>query len=71
MEEVLYDTELSFFSGKEVRPKHLQTADMRMPICKARIWDLMAVTLLGTGLFSYSAWLVWIHQGLIHRWWLA
>jgi len=72
IEEVLYDTELRIVNGKEVRPKHLQTADMRMPIYKAKNWDLMAVTALGTGIFAGSAWflgkMLWVHRNLIHRW---
>lgn len=32
IEEVLYDTEMRFKNGKELRPSHLQTADMRMSV---------------------------------------
>lgn len=71
IEEVLYDTEMRFDNGNELRPSHLQTADMRMPVYKARNWDLMAVTALGTGLFAGSAWflgkMVWVHRGIIRR----
>lgn len=45
MEEVIYDHKLRFRDGKELRPMHLQTADMRMSIWKARNWDLWAVSL--------------------------
>jgi hypothetical protein len=67
IEEVLYDTDLRL-----VNSKHLQTANMQMPIYKARDWDLMAVIALDIGLFAGGAWslakMVWIHRSLIHRW---
>ncbi|KAH8701066.1 UDP-glucoronosyl and UDP-glucosyl transferase [Talaromyces proteolyticus] len=47
VEELLYDNELRFQDGRELRPMHLQTADMRMPMYKAKNWDLYAVSLLG------------------------
>ncbi|KAJ5006173.1 UDP-glucuronosyltransferase 1-6 [Colletotrichum sp. SAR 10_66] len=46
VEEVIHDHELRFRRGQELRPMHLQTADMRMPIWKARNWDLWATSLL-------------------------
>jgi hypothetical protein len=71
IEEVLYDTELRFENGNELRPSHLQTVDMRMPVYRARNWDLMAVMALGTGLFAGSTWVLgkifWVHRDLIHR----
>ncbi|RDW58209.1 glycosyltransferase family 1 protein [Coleophoma cylindrospora] len=66
IEEVMYDTELRFRDGKELRPMHLQTADMRMPAYKAKNWDLMAVTGLGVGAMMGSTYLVstllWAHR---------
>lgn len=47
VEEVLYDNELRLQNGRELRPMHLQTADMRMPVYKAKNWDLYAVSFLG------------------------
>lgn len=48
IEQELYDHELRFDdNGKQLRPMNLQTADMRMPLYKARNWDLMAVFVLG------------------------
>ncbi|KAH3334115.1 hypothetical protein KXW81_005527 [Aspergillus fumigatus] len=69
IEEVLYDTELRVVGGTEARPMHLQTADMRMPVYKARNWDLMAVSgvvlgLLGGGAY-YAARLAWIHRRVV------
>ncbi|KAL0935022.1 UDP-glucosyl transferase family protein (cytochrome P450) [Colletotrichum truncatum] len=45
VEEVIHDHELRFKDGKELRPMHLQTADMRMPLWKAKNWDLWAASL--------------------------
>jgi len=63
------DTDLRLVNSKEVGPKHLQTANMQMPIYKARDWDLMAVTALDIGLFAGGAWslakMVWVHRSLI------
>lgn len=42
IEEVLYDHEDRGMTGKNPRPMHLQTADMRMPLWRARNWDLYA-----------------------------
>lgn len=36
IEEVMYDNELRWDGGEELRPMHLQTADMRMPFWKAK-----------------------------------
>ncbi|OJJ49597.1 hypothetical protein ASPZODRAFT_12722 [Penicilliopsis zonata CBS 506.65] len=38
-EKVLYDTEARIGNGRETRLMHLQTADVRMPVCKARNGD--------------------------------
>ncbi|KAL4811083.1 hypothetical protein BDV18DRAFT_155696 [Aspergillus unguis] len=44
IEELVYDHELRFDKdGKELRPMHLQTADMRISAFKAGNWDLYAV----------------------------
>lgn len=56
IEEILYDTEMRIVDGKEMRPMHLQTADMRMPTWKVKNWDIMAVSglvvsLLGGGTY--------------------
>ncbi|GFF26579.1 UDP-glucuronosyltransferase 3A2 [Aspergillus udagawae] len=69
IEEVLYDTELRVVDGKETRPMHLQTADMRMPMYKAKNWDLMAVSglvlgFLGGGTY-YATRLAWVHRQAI------
>ncbi|EHA22137.1 CAZyme family GT1 [Aspergillus niger] len=69
IEEVLYDNESRVVDGKETRPMHLQTADMRMPAYKAKNWDLMAVSgvvmgLLGGGLY-YAGRLAWINRRAI------
>jgi hypothetical protein len=52
--------------GKELRPMHLQTADMRMPKWKARNWDLWAVSLIGLGVVNsglvYGGRLLWVHR---------
>lgn len=45
--------------GSELRPMHLQTADMRMPVYKARNWDLYAVCALGVGVTSLAARVLW------------
>ncbi|OJJ34616.1 hypothetical protein ASPWEDRAFT_42591 [Aspergillus wentii DTO 134E9] len=47
IEEMMYDNELRFKDGKELRPMHLQTADMRMPAYKAKNWDMYAVFAVG------------------------
>ena len=67
MEEVLYDSELRFsdeddnyehHNRRELRPMHLQTADMRMPAYKAKNWDMMAVcSLTGICAAGFSVWL--------------
>ncbi|RAL13459.1 glycosyltransferase [Aspergillus homomorphus CBS 101889] len=66
VEEVLYDTELRMVDGREVRPMHLQTADMRMPLYKVRNWDLMALVGVGLagslGTVTVLARLVWQHR---------
>ncbi|KAG5663736.1 hypothetical protein KAF25_006321 [Fusarium avenaceum] len=47
IEEVMTDQELRFRKGVELRPMHLQTADMRMSIWKARNWDMLLISLTG------------------------
>lgn len=43
IEEVMYDTEGRFDGEKELRPIHLETADMHMSKFKAKNWDLWLV----------------------------
>ncbi|PYI13728.1 putative UDP-glucoronosyl and UDP-glucosyl transferase [Aspergillus violaceofuscus CBS 115571] len=68
VEEVLYDTELRVVDGKEIRPMHLQTADMRMPVYKVRNWDLMALAGVGLagwlGSVAVLGPLVWRHRAV-------
>ncbi|KZL70607.1 udp-glucosyl transferase family protein [Colletotrichum incanum] len=45
VEEVLCDHEMRFKDGEALRPMHLQTADMRMSVWKARNWDLWAISI--------------------------
>lgn len=46
IEEVLYDAELRVHpSGRELRPMHLQTADARMSVWRAKNWDLWSMGL--------------------------
>lgn len=66
VEEHMYDAELRFQDGKELRPMHLQTADMRMSKWKAKNWDLWTVSLatvgsLGFGLV-YGARMLLLHR---------
>jgi len=56
IEEVLYDTELRIRDGKMIRPMHLQTADMRMSIWKARNYDIMATVTLSVLMTGSLAW---------------
>ena len=57
VEELMYDNELRFgHGGQELRPMHLQTADMRMPAYKAKNWDLYAVCLFGASALVGSTW---------------
>ena len=66
IEEHMYDAELRFQDGKELRPMHLQTADMRMSKWKARNWDLWAVSFIGFGALgsslAYSGHLLWVYR---------
>ncbi|SCN83745.1 related to UDP-glucuronosyltransferase 2C1 microsomal [Fusarium fujikuroi] len=66
VEELIYDTELRFKDGKELRPMHLQTADMRMPVWKAKNWDIWAVSLLGIGAvfggLGIGGRMLWLHR---------
>lgn len=69
VEEFIYDTELRFEGGKELRPAHLQTADMRMPYWKSRNWDLAAIVSLGLSSFVGGTWflgkMAWLHRGVL------
>lgn len=66
VEELMYDNELRFKDGRELRPMHLQTADMRMPAYKAKNWDMYAVVTLGlvavTGSTVFAGKLLWTHR---------
>lgn len=55
IEEVMYDTEGRFDGKKELRPMHLQTADMRMSQFKAKNWDLWLVGLFTLGLVPLAS----------------
>ncbi|KAH8670420.1 putative UDP-glucoronosyl and UDP-glucosyl transferase [Tricladium varicosporioides] len=72
IEELMYDTELRFKDGKELRPMHLQTADMRMPFWKAKNWDLVAFSVFGMSVMIGGAWfvgkIVWGNRFLVKRW---
>lgn len=69
VEEVLYDNELrlSDEGNRELRPMHLQTADMRMPAYKAKNWDLYAIGVLAlstlVGTMGVTGHLMWFHRG--------
>ncbi|ODM16058.1 hypothetical protein SI65_08492 [Aspergillus cristatus] len=70
IEELMYDNELRLDDdGKELRPMHLQTADMRMPAYKAKNWDLYAVSALGGLAFVGSMWfagrLAWMSRASV------
>ncbi|KAF5134408.1 UDP-glucuronosyltransferase 2B23 [Metarhizium anisopliae] len=70
IEELMYDAELRFRGDRELRPMHLQTADMRMPMYKARNWDLMAagavVVASVSGLGITLGKMLWMHRNLPH-----
>lgn len=61
VEEVMYDHELRHdYQGVALRPMHLQTADMRMPMYKARNWDLWAIGLTTAGIAGIGCgWALW------------
>ncbi|CAJ0545568.1 Ff.00g090410.m01.CDS01 [Fusarium sp. VM40] len=61
IEEVMTDQELRFRKGVELRPMHLQTADMRMSIWKARNWDMWLVSLTGLAAGGFASW--WFATG--------
>ncbi|KAF5019872.1 hypothetical protein F66182_8108 [Fusarium sp. NRRL 66182] len=61
VEEVMVDQELRFRNGIELRPMHLQTADMRMPIWKARNWDMWLISLTGLVAGGAASW--WVATG--------
>ncbi|KAK0384132.1 hypothetical protein NLU13_8221 [Sarocladium strictum] len=57
IEEVMYDHELrSDEYGVVRRPMHLQTADSRMSIWRARNWDLWALGLTSVGIMGVTVW---------------
>lgn len=72
VEELMYDTEGRYDGGKELRPMHLQTADMRMSKFKAKNWDLWLVSLLTVGLVPLASIMVgkwaWAEKGVIGEW---
>ncbi|KAK2590999.1 hypothetical protein QQS21_011312 [Conoideocrella luteorostrata] len=55
VEELIYDTEARYDGGRELRPMHLQTADMRMSSFKAKNWDLWLAGLLTLGLIPLAS----------------
>ncbi|KAG9826520.1 UDP-glucoronosyl and UDP-glucosyl transferase, partial [Aureobasidium melanogenum] len=71
VEELLYDNELRLddTGTRELRPMHLQTADMRMSAYKAKNWDLYGIGVLSivgvVGLTGLTGQLVWSHRDLI------
>ncbi|KAJ4241530.1 hypothetical protein NW757_012229 [Fusarium falciforme] len=69
VEELVYDTELRFRDGKELRPMHLQTADMRMSVWRAKNWDLWVVSLVGVsavlGGLGMGGRMLWWHRGVL------
>ncbi|OKL64033.1 hypothetical protein UA08_00103 [Talaromyces atroroseus] len=71
VEELMYDNELRFQDGRELRPMHLQTADMRMPMYKAKNWDLYAFSFLGlatvTGSTVVVSNLLWTHRASLFQ----
>ncbi|KZF20983.1 glycosyltransferase family 1 protein [Xylona heveae TC161] len=66
VEELMYDNELRYKNGREIRPMHLQTADMRMPAYKAKNWDMYAACALGltavVGSTIFGSQLLWTHR---------
>ena len=73
VEELLYDNELRLddTGEHELRPMHLQTADMRMPVYKAKNWDLYAVGALTlsavVGSMGLAGRFLWVYRGLFRR----
>ncbi|KAG9664796.1 alpha/beta-hydrolase, partial [Aureobasidium melanogenum] len=71
VEELLYDNELRLddTGTRELRPMHLQTADMRMSAYKAKNWDLYGIGVLSivgvVGLTGLTGQLVWSHRDLM------
>ena len=49
IEQSMIDEEHRFLDGKQMHPRYLQTADMRMSTWRAKNWDLQLLT-LGTSL---------------------
>jgi hypothetical protein len=67
IEEVMYDHELRVDDyGVVRRPMHLQTADARMSIWRARNWDMWAFGLTSVGIVGVAAWYAtkwWSYSG--------
>lgn len=72
IEEVMYDTEGRFDGEKELRPMHLETADMRMSKFKAKNWDLWLVGLVTLGVLPLASITVgkwaWTEKRTIGHW---
>ncbi|KAM5355523.1 hypothetical protein ACJ41O_002169 [Fusarium nematophilum] len=56
VEEVMADQELRLRDGVELRPMHLQTADVRMPIWKAHNWDMWLISLTALAAGGVASW---------------
>lgn len=74
VEEFMYDNELCFSDSdrsRELRPMHLQTADMRMPSYKAKNWDLYAICALGlttmVGSTIFAGRMLWVFRGSLEE----
>lgn len=72
IEELLYDTEARFDGDRELRPMHLQTADMRMSTFKARNWDIWFISLLTLGVVplisvALGKW-AWVQRSAMLEW---
>ncbi|KAF5859951.1 hypothetical protein ETB97_002211 [Aspergillus alliaceus] len=72
IEELIYDTEARYDGGRELRPMHLQTADMRMSAFKAKNWDLWLISLLTLGLVPLASiaagrW-AWAERRALREW---
>ncbi|OQE13133.1 hypothetical protein PENFLA_c053G00970 [Penicillium flavigenum] len=67
IEELMYNNELRFKDGKELRPMHLQTADMRMSVSKVKNWNFYTVGGLALSAGLGSMWLAgrfaWGYRG--------
>ena len=69
IEEIMYDTEMRLDEGHELRPMHLQTADMRMSRFKKNNWDMLTVAAAVVGGMGGAAYilgrLAWTNRRLI------